>query len=343
MSHDNIDFHYNFVFFLADNDYQKICYSSLFGNKHAQIVYNWNLGKVTNFIHRIHMSPKINAKIKLPFKKIWYKKYFHPHFHDKKPMCFVFDTCLVKVYSFLDYIKYLRLKYPNSVFVLFYQDLIGTFPQNFVPNSTRVFFDLVISYDKGDAENNNLLYHPTVASYVDIDCAGVSSDYKSDVYCIAQAKDRLSTFLGICDYLMSNGIKCKFFLSKVPEKNRVKHDGVFYLDKPMSYMENLKFVLNTKCILEIMQKGAVGYTLRLWEAILYDKKLLTNNVLIKDSSFYDNRYISVMQLNENGYIVDVDFIMDQSQFVNPYKSKVTPSNLMVFIEDCLNRRSQNNL
>lgn len=332
MSHDNIDFHYNFVFFLADNDYQKICYSSLFGNKHAQIVYNWNLGKVTNFIHRIHMSPKINAKIKLPFKKIWYIKYFRPHFHDKKPMCFVFDTCLVKVYSFLDYIKYLRLKYPNAVFVLFYQDLIGTFPQNFVPNSTKNYFDLMISYDKGDAQKYNLLYHPTVASYVDVDCSGMSSNYESDVYCIAQAKDRLNTFLSICDYLMLNGIKCKFFLSKVPNENRVKHEGVFYLDKPMSYMENLKYVLNTKCILEIMQKGAVGYTLRLWEAILYNKKLLTNNKSMKYSEFYNSNYISILQSEGVTFRPDLDFINRKLDYDNPYKNRITPLSLMCFIE-----------
>lgn len=323
---------YNFVFFLDNNDYQKICYSQLEGRPDVQIVFDWNLKGILKLIHRIHMSPKTNSIFKLPLKKLWYRKYFNNKFSEQRPICFVFDTCLLQLYNYYDYVIFLKNNYPLSKTVLFYQDLIKTFRISFRPDMARVYFDYLISYDKSDASFYNIAYHPTVSSPITVNVP-IPDNYKSDVYCLAQAKTRLPLYVDICNFLMKKGVSCKFFLARVPMNERTPHDGITYLDSPMSYIENLKYVMNTNCILEIMQDEAVGYTLRLWEAILYDKKLLTNNDSVKESPFYNDNYICIMKESFFENTINTSFFKDSYKLSNPYKNLVTPINILSFISD----------
>jgi len=55
-----------------------------------------------------------------------------------------------------------------------------------------------------------------------------------------------------------------------------------YLDKFMPYEENLEYIKRSKCLLEIMQEGGNGYILRTCEAVAYNKKIITNNKILKD-------------------------------------------------------------
>lgn len=57
------------------------------------------------------------------------------------------------------------------------------------------------------------------------------------------------------------------------------------MDKFMTYQENIQHTLHTRCLLEIMQQGGLGYTQRVMEAICEGKKLLTNNSTIKEAPF----------------------------------------------------------
>jgi len=116
---------------------------------------------------------------------------------------------------------------------------------------------------------------------------------QSDVYFVGSAKDRLELIFDVFHQLKQEGITCDFYLSGVPSSKKIKDAGIHYIHK-MSYIENLKHVVRTKCILEIVQGNAKSSTLRTWEAIMYDKKLLTNNLTIANDYYYDENYISLL-------------------------------------------------
>ncbi|MDD4781942.1 MAG: hypothetical protein PHT02_15255 [Tissierellia bacterium] len=225
------------------------------------------------------------------------------------------------------YIHYLKKQYQDAKFICFYQDLvkshIGAEPKKIIN-----IFDIVLSYDKGDAEKYGFIYHPTVFSnYI------VEKDYnipESDVYFIGTAKDRLELILDVFFQLKHEGLSCDFYLSGVPADKQIKEDGLNYINK-MSYIENLKHIVRTKCILEIVQGKAKGSTLRAWEAIIYDKKLLTNNISIVDDYYYNSNYVSI--LNEKD--IDFCFLKQNNSYINPYKSQITPDNLLEFITQLL--------
>lgn len=57
-------------------------------------------------------------------------------------------------------------------------------------------------------------------------------------------------------------------------------------DKNLSYLEYLEKSLHADCMVEILQHGQKGMTLRAVEALLYQKKLITNNSEILQADFF---------------------------------------------------------
>lgn len=320
---------YNYVIFQTSSDYYRISYSDLINR--SDVVYIDQLphykSKIAKLLYRIHHSKKINRYLPLPGKSIWYRSYFKNTFPNNLPLCFIFNARWLQHPYIKKYILYLRKLHNNGKFVCFYQDLVVTHLRA-EPDKVSDLFDLKLSYDKGDAEQYGLTYHPTVFSNFKVDCD--ENIPESDVYFIGIAKDRLELILDVFYRLKEAGLTCDFYLSRVPTSQQIEEDGLNYIDK-MSYIDNLKHVVRTKNILEIVQQRAKGSTIRTWEAIMYNKKLLTNNLSIKNDPFYNDNYIRLL----NPENIDVDFLKQSYSYTNPFKELISPHKLLKFITEQL--------
>ncbi|GEM_PF-684975 len=343
---------YNFVVMEHRNPHYSYNFAALEGRGDA--VFCNGIKEYIPFIlkplHRLHTSLKFNfflASLKLDslflsHKEFWYPFYsrkFERQFDEARPLCFIVDADFFRLQAGFDnYINWLRRRYPNSRFVLFYQDLIEKYNGDSSIDNLRPLFDKVISFDKQDAQRYGTLYHPTVSSYIDPgDCSALP---ESDIYLLAHAKERLPLILAVYDHLTANGVNCRFLVLGVKRKSRIYRSGISYLNRPISYFENLQNVSRSRCVLEIMQKNAVGYTLRLWEAILYNKKFLTDNKGMVASDFYDPGYVSIFD-NENLESIDLEFLKNAGIFDNRFKSRVTPDVLLEFVGASLDIPSDN--
>lgn len=141
--------------------------------------------------------------------------------------------------------------------------------------------------------------------------------------------------IDVCQKLTKCGVKCGFYILGVPKECRKSVDGMIYLDKPISYMDNLKIVANSKCLLELMQPGAVGYTFRTSEALLYGKILLTDNIAIKNAPFFNEN--DVFLLNELDAYIDkfVDKIKKGTCTNYENIEVISPAHLLDFVEHSL--------
>jgi len=322
---------YNFVIFGSNWDLYKVSYSDLNRLENVRYIstpYEFR-SPVFKFLYRLHWSPKINRFVNLPFKKIWNSGYFKNDFFDDNPICFIFFSSKC-VYEKDGLLKYLRIKYHNSKMVCFSQDIIDS-QQNFDIYHLKDVFDLVISFDQFDCIKYGLEYHQLVYSHFPI--GNSSSISKNDVYFLGRAKNRLDEIIKTYEYLKSKNLKCDFHLVGVESKNQVYPKEINYIDN-MPYIENLKHVVSSKCLLEIMQQNGHGYTQRMCEAIAYGKKIITNNVEVKGAPFYNEKYISVYS---NLTDIDISFLKDGSNDkVNyNYKEKLSPKELISFIENKL--------
>lgn len=156
----------------------------------------------------------------------------------------------------------------------------------------------------------------------------------TDVFFVGAAKNRMQKILETYDILEKAGLNCYFYVMDAKPPYNQERRGINYVPKDvwLSYEECIQYVQHTKCVLEIMQQGAKGETLRVWEAITYGKMLLTNNQSMKDSKFYSPDYISIIP--ENGDI-DVDRIKSFESKQNPFKEDITPEKFLEYIAEKL--------
>lgn len=78
----------------------------------------------------------------------------------------------------------------------------------------------------------------------------------------------------------------------------------------LTYSQNIENIKKAKCVIEIVQEGQEGMTLRPLEAIAFGKKLISNNRSLQKADFYNK---------DNIFILGVDDFNNIGEFVrSPY-------------------------
>lgn len=315
-------YNFNFVILGSPWDLYKQSYSDI--NERDDVIYISEEIVYKSPISHFHFSKRINKYVDLPFKYIWNYKYFNNPFPEDKPLCFIFMGNWVKLNNEINYIRYLKKKYPHSKFVCFLQDLYKFY------NNDKLFeeFDLKLSFDQGDAEKYGFIYHPLVFS----EYKGKIEDMpQSDIYFLGKAKDRLPEIIKTYEILKEENLNTDFHLVGVPFEKQVYSDEIHYIDK-MPYLDNLQHLIHTTCVLEIMQGGGLGYTQRGLEILGMNKKLLTNNQMVHTEPYFNPKFISQFDKPEN---IDRDFLRhlkDDDKVDYHYKDKISPLELLEFID-----------
>lgn len=310
-------FKYNYVFFNVgaiknhkeDKDsYYYICTEDLCKMDNVHVV-SYPLDYSSYFLHllfTLHSHPKINKIVNMPLKNLWYPYYFKVKFPENRPFCFV----VYGYYITVGYLNYLKKRYPDCRIVLIHRDLISLWRKRqpeFTDENIKALFDLIMTYDEDEAAKYGISYFSEIESKTEVP---IAKNYPtSDVFFAGSSKGRLNMLLQIYDVLIGNGLTCHYYITDVPKGERIQRPGITYAEHNMPYREMLYHTVNSRCVLEINQPGAVGYTSRFLEAVMYNKKLMTNNIAIKKSNFFNPKYIqcfsTVSAINASFVMADV--------------------------------------
>lgn len=267
----------------------------------------------------------LNAKVNLPFKCIWHK------FYSLSKIDFDGDDNYIilgnGVFNYYDYkwLNKLKEKY-NLRFIVYYIDpLSGLMSTYMKENIEKLDKEQVYTFDYNDSKTMNCIHSMNFYSKKEI---SVNSQEQYDVYFVGMnKKNRVEQIHKIWDKLQDKNISCDFNIVGVDDQIQTRH-GINY-NKPKVYDEVLEDIQNSKCILEVLQPGQTGVTLRYYEAIAYNKKLITNNALIKELPFYDEKYMQVFDNIEN---IDVDWINNNIEVDYKYNNEFSPINFLKEIE-----------
>ena len=286
-------------------------------------------------LQRLQFSPVLNSMFPIPGKSLW-NEYYLKDVTDTN-ICFLITEHWLRIECGIKLLPFLRSHYPQSRIVCFTQDIISTIRDLYSHKTIDVdyikkYTDLFISYDKYDAQKYNIDYHPTVFSALDIDVSNAGCKY--DLFFLGRDKGRLPLLVDICRKAAKRGLRCKMILIEVPKSERIVCEGIDYPDSYITYQDNLKYCASSKCVVEVLQHDATSPTFCTWEAIMLNKKLITNSDSVKESEVYDSQYISVFH-----DITDFDwtFVERDNTFRqgNPYQKLIQPDSLVKFIEDKL--------
>ena len=331
--------HYNYIIFMS-SDYNKVAYMDIKDNDQVIFIngHYQSSNRLEKICYRLHHSRKVNQLVHLPFKQYWFPRYGNWVFFNDKPICFLFDGRFMQYDYYREYVSYLKKKYPSCKCVCIYNDRVITYTdiitnKRILPNQLSLL-DLQLSYSPKDAADYHLLYHPTVFSNVVVPPCDL---LETDVYFVGKAKDRLNDILAIYDQLTQRGYCCDFHITEVPIEKQVHKKGITY-NQPMTYMQNLQHVVKAKYLLELMAGEADGCSFRTWEAMRYNKILLTNNQSVLQTPFYDAK--KCVMIDAKSPLEDkahswIDTISDSDLSTPWHTQPKTPIDLLEFIDSNL--------
>ncbi len=186
-------------------------------------------------------------------------------------------------------------------------------------------WDTVLSFDPHDAEQNGWKY--TGLHYYSKTHVPATDKSRFDLFFAgALLEKRGKTLLHLLDCFNSNSVNCLYIC---PCKRRDRHfstipKGLHLIQNRISYRKILKKMIKSNCILEILQEGQGGSTLRYCEAVCYNKKLLTTNSEIVHYPFYNERYMKVFSTEAD---IDYEWIKKPESIDYGYNNEFSPIHL----------------
>lgn len=311
-------------FLLIDDEHElyKIMYTDLLKKdckfEIEEVPKFCKMNKVYTFFNKIHFDDRINRHLWLPFKGGWDKYYYlnSYNFDEAEQYWVIFLNGTFRNYYSIEYLKNFRKKHSNvRLALVMYDNTTNPYAQRV----KKMFscFDKIFSFDQEDCRKYNFEYIFSTLSKPEF----VKRDKKkeSSIFFVGSASGRLNLLHNCMEKIVDKIDNYRFYITGVDEKD--KKLPIIY-NHPISYADTLEYSFNTDCIFEVVKPGQTGITLRTCEAIIFNKKLLTNNKAIKDTPFYNEKYMSVFENEED---IDLNFISEKIDIDYNYEDWFSPN------------------
>lgn len=175
--------------------------------------------------------------------------------------------------------KYYRKKIGVENLILYYMNSI-----NEKNSYLMTYFDNIYTFDIIDSEKFKINYkHTPYSDKIKIE----KKNIKFDTLYLGRLKNREIEIKSLKSKLDILNLKNKFMVldSLNPEMK---------IEKYISYEEYINYVYESKCIIELLEKGQSGCTLRFLESIFLKKKLITNNFEIVKDPYYKSENVFIL-------------------------------------------------
>lgn len=239
--------------------------------------YYRSCGEFTRYLSIIYIE-----KLKLPLSSLWYGSWKYD-LND-------FDRIILFDRNFnWNIINYIRKKNPScKIIVWYWNPLIGT---RRIPKCYRDFCE-EWSFNIEDCNKFGLKYNRQFSfkeMYQDL-----RMDKEWDLYFVGSDKGRAEKLCALRNVAEAMGYKTNFIIIK---DGTSKLSNEIY-SKPISYEHNLEYLSKTNSVVEMVQEGQSGLTVRCVEALFMQKKIITNNLDIIYYDFYNPNNIFIIEGHE---------------------------------------------
>lgn len=258
-----------------------------------------------------------------------------------RPVCFIISRMF---FYMLEKNLYgvLHEAFPGSKTVVLLTDLIGIhqwLEKIVLRQKDHPSADLIYTFDPAEAEKYHIHFHNLPFS----DCSGLglTAEESYDVYFFGRDKSRLDTIRQIHENLSGRGLRCSFQVTDVPREAQDKTGPEIRKRRWISYTKYLREEAKSRIILEIVQGESSGNTLRVYEAIVLGKKLITNNRHLKNNPAYDPENMFVFEKPED--IPDAFLRGKAGPYSEELKKQISLESFLRDIEENLNRTGTENV
>ncbi len=249
--------------------------------------YKNNSERIINFFRKTFLGDKHykNSLIFRPFKKTISKKLTNittPVDHALLIRADIYPKSIIKL-----------VQSKSKKMVSYHWDGLDRFPQIY---DYIKYFDRFFVFDQSDRNKVTLPLFTTTNFAFDFDNTELAINTEYDIFYIGSYNEErmhwIHKFLKTTKPLNQ---KLKFFIHYTNEGDNIKllDPNITYINKHISFDENLSYVKNSKVILDLLNQTHNGLSFRIFEALFYNKKIITNNLTIQKYDFYhpNNIYI----------------------------------------------------
>lgn len=278
-------------------------------------------------VKRIHKSKRVNKILNLPFKDIWMEN----------PFVIINTTQIEKVIVIDGSMNWLNmkqlLKYRKHLshidFDLYLINSINA-ESLIIQNIKKYIFSFpwshVYSFDPVESEQYGFEYKGFC--YYSKKQIEENLSIQQDVFFVGGLKGEREQFVyDTYKYMIENGVSCKYIVHNTRfTRGTEKVEGIEYLSNGwLPYERILQEVRQSKCIVEIMQKNQNGPSLRYFEAVCYNKKLLTTNQNIVMFPYYNSEYMHIISDVDD---IDINWLKQDIPVEYNYQGDFSPSKLI---------------
>lgn len=154
------------------------------------------------------------------------------------------------------------------------------------------------SFDDDDCKLHHLNYSKTFFTPRKMDKSSDEQKIIYDAFFVGEDKGRYDKLVKLRDYLQSLGMNTKFIIVR-DHKLFVENRGFRrrQYDQPIPEEEATNYIMQSRVLVDLYQRGQTGLSQRAVEALLNKKKLITDNENIRKYDFY--RESNIFVLNQN--------------------------------------------
>lgn len=192
----------------------------------------------------------------------------------------------------------------------------------------------VFSFDKEDCRQYGFDFYRQYCA-----CVRADPDPKFDFTFLGRSKGRRPVLEQLCAQLQIRGFSTVLRLTERSKGNKSFMEQIkMRQSKALPYLAYLDESLAARCLIDIVQCGQGGLTLRPLEAMLYRRKLLTNNRSVLNEEFYRPENIFVLGTDENLEGIESFMELPMVEIDNATKMLYSVDALITTVIDAMNRR-----
>lgn len=235
------------------------------------------------------------------------------------------------------FIERLKEKNPKIKTILFLWDKLEySYWEDKITN-----FDYIFSYDRIEALKNNFIFRPTF--FIDKCLENIPNKKIYNLYYIGALKEeKRYVFLTQLkkyfeDKKLENYIKLYTGRKTIKKlkKNKNNYNEELIISKRISYEENLEILKQSNVVLDIKYKDQNGLSLRIYEALATDTKVITDSKDVKNYDFYNENNIKIIEKISDIEKIELDFFKLPVEKINENIKEYY--SLKGFIEDIFSK------
>ena len=300
-----------FVIFHSDYEYLKFLFGRTITNCEVFNVYGSHIMSkniLLQFLYRMHHSSLLNKYFNIPMKNIWYSNMIPAQITKDDNVCFIFNSSRASSID-ISFYKYLRAHYKCKLVLQLWNPIDWDRGKvKYDIEEMKNIMDMVCTYNVLDAQKYKVTLYPYILFQLQNIIVKPFNDRDTDVLFIGQDKGRMQYIEDMYKSLTSRGLKCDFYIINPLRKCQV---GEIHICDWISYIDLIKKTENTKCIVNVLQAGAEGVTIRDVEAYNYGCFMITNNPSPELKNIYNEEQL-----------IDIDNISDA--IIQKIKSRKNP-------------------